>query len=534
MKLSTGRWVPPDAAVTAALLAGCLLIVLLGVIQQSQVHINHDVAWIAHSAAWLLDGRRFGTDILDPNPPLAWFLMLPAVLAARAGILPEVIAVQAWSWILTGLGLALSYAVLKPLARNLGRIEVVALMLVATAVVSWLPVGNFGQREVIGFALMLPYLFSLIGRAAGAPTGRGLSIAAGLCAGIGLCLKPFLLAVPLFAELLLLVFTRDFRALFRAETLAMGATVVLYAAAILLFARDYLEFALPLIQAVYWAYDDSGYVIRSRFMDAIMPAIYATGIALATLSFGRAHALLVAWIMGFSASYWLQGKGFPYHAYPILGTSCLFLAYALARGGRAVWSSAWLRRPAVRWLALGAMLVIALPVLREPFGQAQRWYRAADREHGEWGRTRQRLIDRLRALGVGPSDYLYAFTTHPHPGFPTVNYLGAKWSGRMVAQFAIPAHVRRPEVTDPAMLARIDRASALQLAVVIEDMARHPPSFVMVEARQRRLGLAYRKFDDLAYYLEAPGFARLWSCYVEIERVDQIRLFRRREGCGAG
>lgn len=534
MKLSKERWIVPDAAVTAATLLGCLLIVLLGVGLQSRVHINHDVGWIAHSAAWLLDGKRFGTDILDPNPPLAWFLMLPAVAAARAGIVPEIVAIQAWCWGLAVAGLAVSFVILQPLARVVGRLETTILMLVGTAVVAILPIGNFGQRDVIAFALMLPYLSSLLGRVAGAPPGRWVSVLAGFCAGAGLCLKPFLLAVPLLAEPLQALFARNPRSLIRAETLAMAGALLSYAVAILLFARDYLEFALPLIRAVYWAYDNSPYIVLERFKEAVWPAAYASGIALATFSFTRVHFMLLAWVGGFSASYWLQGKGFPYHAYPILGASCIFLAYTVVHAGRSVWNSVLIKRPAVRWFALAAMLLVAVPVLREPFWQAQRWYRSADPQTGDWGRTRQAVIDRLRAQGVGPGDYLYAFSTHPHPGFPTVNYLGARWAGRSVTQFAVPAHVRSPEVDDPKLLGEIGRATALQLAIVVEDLQRHAPAYVMVEARQRRLGLAFRRFDDLAYYGKDPDFARLWNCYVEIEPVDQIRLFRRRDGCQAG
>lgn len=524
----------PAAIATVAMLCSCVVIVLLGIHLQAQVHINHDVGWIAHSAAWLLDGRRFGTEILDPNPPLAWFLMLPAVAVARADIVSEIVAIQAWTWILCTTGLALSLAILLPRALVLGRPEAAALMLMATAVVAILPIGNFGQRDVVAFSLMLPYLSALLGRIGGAPPGRPLSILIGLCAGVGLCLKPFLAAVPLLAEPLLAVFAKNPRLLIRAETLAMASACAAYALAILLFARDYLEFALPLVRAVYWAYDSSPYLVIGRFKDAAWPAVYGVGIALATFSFSRVHGMLLAWIAGFSASYWLQGKGFPYHAYPILGTSCVFLAYAVMRAGRMLWRSPVLRRPALRSLVIAILVLVAFPALREPFWQAQQWYRSADPATGDWGRARQALIDRLHSLGVGPGVYVYAFSTHPHPGFPTVNYLGAQWAGSTVTQFAVPAHVRRHEMTDPARLAEIERAMALQLSIIVADLQRHPPAYVMVEARQQRLGLAFRRFDDLAHYGQDPDFARLWNCYVEIEPVDRIRLFRRRVDCQAG
>ena len=231
--------------------------------------------------AWLLDGRRFGADILDANPPLAWFLMLPAALAARWKLVSEIVAIQAWTWLLTIAGLALSAAALVPMTRLLGRIQVIGLLVIGVAVSAILPIGNFGQRDVLAFILILPYLFSMMGRASGLPsTGRALPMLIGLAAGFGICLKPFLIVVPLLIELLHLALARNFRDLIRTETLAMAATMLLYAGAILLFARDYLEFALPLVRAVYWAYDDTGYLIGEHFKVASMPAAYALGITL--------------------------------------------------------------------------------------------------------------------------------------------------------------------------------------------------------------------------------------------------------------
>jgi hypothetical protein len=513
----------------------CLLLVLLGIHLQSQVHINHDVGWIAHSAAWLLDGKRFGTDILDPNPPMAWFLMLPVAAAARAGILPEIAAIQAWSWLLSCAGLALAFRILWPLSERLGRIEVAGMLVVATAVMSILPIGNFGQREIIAFSLILPYIFVLIRRLHNGPAaGRGLLILVGLAAGTGLCLKPFLVAVPLVAEALHLLLTRKLRAILRAETIAMGSAVLAYVISTLVFAPEYFDYALPLIRAVYWAYDDSGYIILSRFKDAVWPAAYAVVMAIVSLSFNRVHAVLLAGIAGFTINYWVQNKGFTYHVYPILGLSCILLAYSVIHAVRSVLRMTWIAHMPVRILIAALVLVVAVPVLREPFRRAELWYEWADRHRGEFGLMRQGVIDRLQTLGIRPSDYIYAFSTHPNPGFPTVNYLGVHWAGRAVTQFVIPALVRKSEVTDPAIRDAIDRATAFQIELVIADVARHRPAFVMVEAKQQRLGLVYRRFDDIAFYSKNPEFLRLWSCYAEIEPVNDIRLFRLRDGCAAG
>lgn len=532
MRIAAPAWLPPDVAAGAVAVLGSAAALALGVHLQSQIHLNHDVGWIAHSAGWMLDGKRFGTDILDPNPPLAWFLMLPAAAMARAGWLHEIAAVRFWSWLLTLAAIALSAGVLKSLARSAGRIETVALLVTLTAVLSLLPIGNFGQRELLAFGLLLPYIFLLCIRLGDAPPPSGaLPLVAGIAAGIGICLKPFLLAVPVLSELLFLVLTRRFRGLFRAETLAMAAAMAAYAGAILLFARDYLEFALPLIRAVYWAYDDSGYLIGTRFREAAMPAAWGIGIAVVSFSFTRVHAVLIAAVAGFSASYWVQGKGFPYHAFPVLGSSCILLAYSTVRAMRVFGASERLARLHLRLLALLAVLVVALPPLLQPFSEALRWYDYGDVRKGTFGMLRQEPIDRLRRLGVRKTDYIYALSTHPNPGFPAVNYLGVRWAGRAVAQFAIPAHVRRAEISDPRLLEEIDRATRLQVTLVVEDLTAHRPRFVIVEARQRRLGIAYRPFDDLAFYGADARFAAQWRCYEEIEPMQDLRLFRRRDGC---
>ncbi len=55
-----------------------------------------------------------------------------------------------------------------------------------------------------------------------------------------------------------------------------------------------------------------------------------------TLSFNRLHAVFVAAIAGFAVSYWVQGKGFPYHAFPLLGAGCVYLVFAIVQGLDAV------------------------------------------------------------------------------------------------------------------------------------------------------------------------------------------------------
>ena len=91
---------------------------LAGNLLQSHVHLNHDVAWIAHSARWLLRGQTFGTGVLDPNPPMAWFLSMPAAGLAELGLMPEPSAVRLVFWGYFFVSAALLFRVLSVAERS--------------------------------------------------------------------------------------------------------------------------------------------------------------------------------------------------------------------------------------------------------------------------------------------------------------------------------------------------------------------------------------------------------------------------------
>ena len=69
---------------SALLPMGALLVsatlVTIGLLLQANTYLNHDISWILYSTREVLHGAVFGRDIIAPNPPLAWYLNLPAVM----------------------------------------------------------------------------------------------------------------------------------------------------------------------------------------------------------------------------------------------------------------------------------------------------------------------------------------------------------------------------------------------------------------------------------------------------------------------
>lgn len=507
-----------------------ILLVWVGIVYQTSIHLNHDVGWIAHSAAWLLDGRRFGSDIIDPSPPLAWFLSLPAALAHRHGVADEITAISVNFWLINVITLMLCFRILADMTREGRFIEALALGISAGVAISLLPAGIFGQRDVVAFAMSLPYLLQVANQmATGASAPKSMAVTTGVLAGIGFCLKPYLLAVPFLVELFRSVKGREFRLWLRPEVKAMAVVVLTYLGVLLLVTPDYLSFALPLIKAAYWAYEGTANTVRQNFLGAVSPAVLAIAIAIATRSASAFHGVLVAGVAGASISYWLQNKGFSYHWYPIVAMSWVLLAYTFAVALQAVYAQLREISLALTLVVMFALLYLSVGGLQVPLDRARAWYDAHDRKTGDQGMQYEELIERLRELGIGPGSYLYALSTHPKPGFPATNYLDASWAGEAATQFIVPAFARRSEITDEDKARLIIEASKYQKESVTNALDRHQPRVILVDARSHRLGLGFRRFDQIAFYAEGERFRQIWACYAEREQVGPYRIFERQD-----
>jgi hypothetical protein len=201
--------------------------VLLGHMLQSSVHLNHDVSWIAHTARWLLEGRRFGIDVIDPNPPLIWWLSLPSAALAKWGVVGEPLAVRLVFWAYFLASTALLFAVLAHLERR-ERASSIGWRVALIGMATLAPAASFGQREYLSVLFAMPYLASAAVRLQG-PTAirRSVLVSVGILSGIGFAIKPYFLAVPLLVEGLL-VARLGWRSLFRTEPLSIGLVVAVY------------------------------------------------------------------------------------------------------------------------------------------------------------------------------------------------------------------------------------------------------------------------------------------------------------------
>ena len=510
-----------------------LLATLLGHAIQSSVHLNHDVSWIAHSARWLLEGRRFGVEVIDPNPPLIWWLSMPAALLVRWQVLDEPMAIRLLFWLYFVASAAIFVAIVSASKRwHVGPYQGWLLAFVGLATLA--PAASFGQREYLSAILAMPYLAAAATRLdASIQVGRGLLVPAGVLAGLAFSLKPYFLATPLLIEGFLL-YRLGWRVAFRTESVTLALTVVMYGVLVIVAVPQYLQFTVPLMRAIYWAFDAvSPSVVAAKYLLVAQGFAYGVLISLLARHWTNQQSVLLLAGAGYSASYFVQAKGFVYHAFPVLLFACTFLAVCTVCSVRAVLGDkATISKPLSRSL-VAAMLLLTIPPFRWTYDATVDWYVQYNRSWGKTGLYRDGIIDLIERYAPSPDQHFFALSMHLYPGFPTASYTHADWSSRSATQGILSAYARREELTDASLRAAVVSAAQLQRRMVIEDMQRYPPSVVFLERSLVRFGMNGRQFDDLAFYSEDPLFRRMWSQYVEIAPVGPLRVFVSRKSAAS-
>ena len=291
--------------------------------------VDSDVAWQLWIAGRIHAGAHLYTDIVEVNPPLWFWMALPIdSLASLLHVRIEAVLVAAVGT-LVGLALIATDRLVShiPSQRRGWLLGYAALCLLG------MPWAHVGQREQLVLIGSLPYAALIAARRQGDSVPWLLAALVGAGAGLGFALKHYFLLVPALLELwLLLVKRRDWR-LPRPEIVAMAAVGVAYGAAILLAAPEFLTSIVPLVRLSY------GELGAPSLSFLFGPFVLLAISCLAFVAFqmrapwSRSAPLTSALFvtgLGFGAIYFLQAKGWLYHAIPLLGCASLALAALVA------------------------------------------------------------------------------------------------------------------------------------------------------------------------------------------------------------
>ena len=309
------------------LLALCLI--ALVTVARLTGTVDSDVAWQLWIAGRIHAGANLYREIIETNPPLWFWMALPVDrIATLLHLRIETVLIASIGGI-SALAVAATNRLIDhiPPSRRALLLGYAALCLMA------MPWSHVGQREQIVLIGTLPYAALVAARRRGrtVPSLMGALIGAG--AALGFALKHYFLVVPVLLELWLLIGRpREWRPV-RPETVAIVAVGIAYVAAALLFEPDFFTDIIPLLRL---AYGQTG-APSLRYLFGPFALVGMVTLALLVgqkqILLGKeapfAAALIVA-ATGFAAAYFIQLKGWPYHAIPLVGCTSLALATVVA------------------------------------------------------------------------------------------------------------------------------------------------------------------------------------------------------------
>lgn len=443
--------------------------------------VDSDVAWQLWIGQRMLAGANLYRDIIETNPPL-WFWMAVPIdrIAALLHLRVEAVLVVA-----IGATIALSLFAANRLMSHIKPERRAALLAYAALALAAMPWAHVGQREQIALIGTLPYAALIASRREGRPVSFGLAAVVGIGSGTGFALKHYFLIVPALLELwLLLGLGKRWRPL-RPETIAILSVGSVYAAMLVLFEPDFLTSIVPLIRLAYGSFGAPSLKYLFGPFAIVGLGLLAFALTHARQFTGRkaplASALLVA-AVGFAFLYFVQFKGWSYHAIPLIGCASLAITALLAE--REEWTS--------------TLRIFAPALLTLPLAVA-----ASEQMHPALPSP-----DVLNAVaGLKPGNTVGFITTETAiPWSVTLQgqyRYASRYNGFWMMQ-AIVSNERRGN-PDPR-LAKLGRQIVRQTT---QDFLCTPPKRIIVF--RPRPGEA--SFDILPFFLRDPQFAELLSHY---------------------
>jgi hypothetical protein len=491
---------------SVALLLVTLALVMITTLQSPE---KDDIAWLLYVAHKWLAGKQLYVDLIEVNPPLiVWIYAVPAGIANWLGAEPRLVATPLFA--LVELASAWWTAtLLRPTApiftRRLPVFSLIGIVLLA------IPGVEFGQREHLLIAGVLPYLVIFARVLNGEREPRRLSVATGILAGLGCALKPTYALVFVTVEILALA--RGFRPV-RIGTVAAVVTMALYGLLVVIFCPAFLDKAVPLALALYGGTDtalsallcDSWRVLAGLAVTMLLCWTSRDALRRREPFMRMLILTLAAFAAGASLSFVLEAKNWFYHRLPATVATLLALFAWMAVMLPELKSRGWWHvRP---MLQLGLAVAVLVIFGMGDYSRLAPW--VADAVNP--GKTTIAKLERL--VRQQHARTYIAFSEWIGLGFPVVNNTGVAWASRFDSMWALRGELWRMRHDGIAPKAwPIRRWVARDFVVGCPDLA-------VVDTRGAINYVAILVASDV-------NFAQAWSHYREIAVFDGLRVLKR-------
>jgi len=459
-------------------------------------YISHDVAWYLVAMRQWLEGAALYVDIVEVNPPLAMYLVLPAIWLADFFGISDTNAMYAFT--ATVLFISLSWVVqILSHEKSLTEPKRLAALFLTALAVTVPAMANVAQREHLMVILALPYVFGFL--VLPRPDSGSSGVARAGFAAIGLSMKPHFMLIPIAITVVEIIKVRSFRPIFAATNLTILLFGLVYVFLVATVHPAYFYDIIPLGIRVYAAY---GYEPLTVLIVA-KPELLVAFLGLLIIGAIRTKGAGFLAALSFAAYliYLAQWTGYSYQSLPI----SIFIAL----------SAGWLvvnnrLRFKVQLLSLLLFFYIVGSAITNGF------------YYNPWIAYLTEVLE-----GIAPPQKVMALSSDLREAFPYVVESNAVWTSRYPALWTIAGTLNEllsldcsVSVTDCENLQAILDQSR---RAIVDDLVGRNPNILLVMNRVPYID--DRAFRFISFLSADPRFLPFLAGFREIERNEVFSLW---------
>jgi hypothetical protein len=498
------------------------LALLLGItlVAEFRSYARPDTGFLLDAAGRVLDGARLYVDVVEINPPLVVGLNALAVQAARALGVSDILAYRLGVTAILLAALALSSLWLRRLLPDDVGLQRAVVLLIAFVLFP-LAGPDFGEREHLVLALLVPYVLLATARSLGQPVTPVQGVCTAVVAGVAFALKPHFLLAWLVLEAWLRGTRRVQRWALLPETAGIAGVL---ASCLLLMAVLTPEY-FDLVRLLAGSY--------SRFLPEPFWHLLVTGTGsvltlFALLTFAalrreaRHPALWISLALATGACLVAgaaQQKGLRYHLYPGFALATVLLGLVALDGTRAAGNRVRLlyRTLAIAVLA-ASIAVVSLDELAAASG------RAVDSDREEF----ERMVRLVHSRAADESVFVMSY--HIRSAYPLINYSGARSASRFPHLWILASEyldeLRRERPLRYHERSEMSPTERYLNQAVLQDLEKRP-KLLLVFRPARDLPLnGYRRLDYVAYFRREPEIGMILQEYQLIAETRDYLVYQ--------
>lgn len=488
------------------------MVFLLAIVTQYFISVHGDVLYLIEVASYITQGKQYGIDFFETNPPMILYLSRPVLWLMKTGLsMPA--SLQIYIFSLFALVLALVVSQLTTLVPDkLVRHTMLGMILFISL---FFPAEQFAQREHLFLVLTLPYILMVVERLDKRSIALWRALLVGLLAGLGFGLKPYFLCPLVLLECWMIYQRGSMWGWVRTESIVVLLMLVTYLFSILAFYPTYFTIMLPMLKTFYfsgmfepWMNIFTDYLVifsiavffGAWYLFGKLPGNYQLKMVLQISLAGMIIALLMT-----------QTRWF-YHLIPSLGMACILASY---------YFGALVARYCKQFnaMALVAGLIIFSPVLNPTFYRT--YYVIDDAYHGDFSQIQHYL-----AQQAGDHSLTCFAITGTHDCFPAALTTQSVYGSRYPFFWWLPGLLNQLD-NDKLSSVQREQYKNYFCESVAWDLNHFKPRWVIINPGQFKNVLG-NNFEIIHFLAGNKQFDQAWSHYGLKKQSKYYVIYERR------